>query len=113
MQKQTFNFLPVSVAGQWSVGLIVCMPILFFVGSFLANSLYQDIPAGNTIAEDLASRPALALSMLTGMVAGVLSFAFGLLAVLWKKDYSMLVFLAATIGATLLIFLAGELLFPH
>ena len=113
MNKQSWTFLPATVLGQWSVGLIVSMPILFYIGASFTNSLYAGVPSGNSIAEDVALRPALALTMLAGMLSGVLSFVVGLLAVFWKKERALLVYLSAAIGALLLMFLAGEFLFPH
>jgi len=63
--------MPKTTLGRWSVGLIVAMPVLFFIGRLLLNLLYKSVPAGNTILEDIAERPALALTMLSGMVSGI------------------------------------------
>lgn len=113
MTKQPWTFLPATVIGQWSVGLIVTMPILFIIGTSFANSIYQDVPAAGTILADIAARPALALTMLAGMAAGILAFVMGVVAIIWKRDRAVLVFLATAIGALLLVFLAGEFAFPH
>lgn len=98
---------------MWSVGLIVAMPVFFFIGSMLTNSIYASITAGDTIFEDIAARPALALSMLTGMAAGIAAFITGLLALVRKKEQAVLVYLSTIIGALLIFFLAAELIFPH
>jgi hypothetical protein len=113
MKKQSFKFLPKTAAGKWSVGLIIAMSILFFIGTSFTNSLYGSVPAGATILADIAARPALALTMLAGMAAGVSAFIVGLLAIIRQKDWAILVFLSTAIGALLLLFLAGEIISPH
>jgi thiamine transporter ThiT len=62
--------------------------------------------------EDIAARPALALSMLSGMVAGILALITGLVAII-RKEKAILVYIACIIGALLLMFLAGEFTSPH
>jgi hypothetical protein len=113
MTKQSWRILPKSALGKWSVGLIVAMPLLFFIGSSFTNSLYKAVPSGDTILADLVARPALALTMLAGMAAGISAFITGLLALIRQKDHALLVFVSSTIGGLLVVFLAGEFLFPH
>ena len=107
------RFGPKTRLGKWSVGLIVAMPILFFVGASFTNSLYESVPSGNTILEDIAKRPALALTMLTGMASGVSAFITGLIAIIKQKERALLVYMSIIVGALLLFFLIGEILFPH
>lgn len=99
---------PQTKAGKWSLGLIIAMPILFVIGTSLANTLYASVPAGGTILKDIVARPALSLTMLIGMAAGILACITGLIAILKEKERSFLVFIAAAIGALLIIFLAAE-----
>lgn len=113
MKKQPLSILPKTTSGKWSIGLIVAMPILFFIGTSLANSLYQSIPAGQTLLSDIALRPVLALSALAAMAAGISAFITGLLALTRQKEKSLLVYLSTAIGALLILFLAGELISPH
>jgi len=113
MTTQPWRIVPKTTLGQWSVGLIIAMPILFLIGSSFTNSLYKSVPAGDTILADIAARPALALTMLTGMVAGITAFITGLLAIIRQKERVLMVFVSCTIGALLVLFLAGEVLFPH
>ena len=112
MTKQSWKIIPVTPLGKWSVGLIVAMPILFILGTSLTNSLYASVPAGGTIMADIAARPALALTMLAGMAAGISAFVTGVIAIA-KKERAILVYVACAIGGLLLIFLAGEFGFPH
>jgi Na+/melibiose symporter-like transporter len=113
MTKQPWRVTPKTTLGKWSVGLILAMPILFIIGTSFTNSLYQSIPAGETILKDIAARPALALTMLAGMVAGISAFITGLLAILRQKENALLVYVSTVIGALLMLFLTGEIMFPH
>ena len=113
MTKQPWRITPKTTLGKWSVGLIVAMPILFAIGSSFTNSLYKSVPAGGTILADIVARPALALAMLTGMVAGISAFIVGLLAIVRQKEKAILVYVSTVIGALLMLFLTGEVVFPH
>jgi hypothetical protein len=55
----------------------------------------------------------LALTMLAGMAAGISAFITGLLAIIRQKDNAILAYVSTIIGALLILFLAGEILFPH
>ena len=83
------------------------------VGTSFTNSLYKSVPAGDTILADITARPALALTMLAGMVSGILAFITGLLAVMKQKENAVLVYISTVFGALFVLFLAGEILFPH
>ena len=113
MTKQPWRITPKTTLGKWSVGFIVAMPLLFIIGTSFTNSLYKSVPAGGTILADIFARPALALTMLAGMVAGILAFIVGLLAIVRQKENALLVYVSSSIGALLVLFLAGEILFPH
>jgi hypothetical protein len=75
--------------------------------------LYESVPAGDTLPADIVARPALALTMLAGMAAGMSAFITGFLAIIRKKENALLVYASTVIGALLIVFLAGEFLFPH
>ena len=113
MAKKSWRILPITTLGKWSIGLIIAMPLLFFIGSSFTNTLYQDVPSGDTILKDIAGRPALALTMLAGMACGISAFITGLLAIIRKQDNAVLVYASTVIGALLILFLATEILFPH
>ena len=113
MAKQSWRIVPQTILGRWSVGLIVAMPILFVIGTSLTNSLYESVPAGGTIVADIAARPALALTMLAGMAAGIAAFLVGLLALVRKKERALLVYVSTVVGMLLMVFLAGEFISPH
>lgn len=113
MAKRNWGILPLSDWGKWSIGLIVVMPLLLILGMTLARTLYVSVPAGETILADITARPALALSMLAGFGAGIVAFIAGLLAMIRRKDRSLLVILATVIGALVVVYLAAEILFAH
>ena len=113
MTKQPWRIIPKTTWGKWSVGLIVAMPILFVIGSSFTDSVYESVPAGETILADIVARPALALTMLAGMVAGVSAFIVGLLVIVRQKENAVLVYVSTVIGAFLVLFLTGEIAFPH
>ena len=105
--------MPKTNLGKWSLWLIVAMPILIAIGSSLTNSLYESVTSGNTIFEDIANRPALALSILGGLASGVIAFITGLVAILRQKERAFLVYASTVIGAGTLVFLIAEFSFPH
>ena len=113
MTKQPWKITPDAILGRWSVGLIVAMPIFFIVGASFADTLYKTVPVGKTIPADIVARPALALTMLAGMAAGILGFITGILAIVRQKEKALLVYISTVIGAVLVLFLVGEILFPH
>lgn len=113
VKSMKIDVVPRTNGGKWAVGLIVAMFLLFFAGTSLFGVLYQSVPAGNSIAEDIAGRPALAFTMLAGMLCGILAFGFGLFAITRQKERSILTYAASIIGALLILFLLGEFLFPH
>jgi hypothetical protein len=105
--------MPKTLLGKWSIGFIIAMPALFFLGMTFANSLYQSVPADSTILADITGRPALALTMLAGMASGIVAFITGLVAIVKQQERASLVYVATVIGALLILFLVGEVLFPH
>ena len=107
------SFIPKTKLGRWSLGLAAAMPVLFFIGMSFTNFLYKSVPAGGTILKDIAVRPALALTMLSGMVSGISAFVTGLIAIIRQKERAILVYGATLIGALLIIFLLGEFISPH
>lgn len=107
------GFLPKTKLGRWSLGLAAAMPVLFLIGTSLTNSLYESVPAGRTILEDISLRPALALTMLAAMISGISAFIIGLIAIIKQKERALLVYIATSAGAFLAVFLLGELIFPH
>ena len=106
------KFKPKNNLSKWSIGLIVIMPLLLYIGMSFVN-LYESVPAGKTILHDIALRPGVALPMLAGLVSGIAAFICGIIGITRKKDYSVLVFISTLIGFFVLLFILAEILFPH
>ncbi|MDK2849637.1 MAG: hypothetical protein PWR32_304 [Candidatus Woesearchaeota archaeon] len=104
------TFKPKTKLGKLSIALIVLIPALFFIGM---HSVVFYGPSGKTILQDIILRPAVSLPMLTGFLFGILAFLFGIIALIKKKDLSVLVFISTFIGFLFILFLLGEVLFPH
>ena len=113
MVNRSWKFIPVSQLGKWSVGLIAAMPLIFIIGISFAHPLYESVPTGDNILLDITKRPILALTMLTGMISGIMGFITGLTAIIRKKEKAVLVYISSLIGALFIFFLIGEILFPH
>jgi hypothetical protein len=111
MTNQPKRMRPTTALGIWSVALIACMPLLLVIGTSFASSFYRSVPAGDTIWADFAARPALALTSLAGVSAGILAFITGFLAIIRLKERALLVYISTATGSLVLLFLAGELLF--
>ena len=110
---KNIRFLPKTKLGKWSVGLIIAMFSLFFVGRLFFLKVYTSVSAGETILRDIVARPGLALSMLSGFASGIIAFITGLTTIIRNRERSILVFIATIIGALLILFLAAEVIFPH
>jgi len=106
------NFAPKSDLGKWSIGLIVIVPILIYLGMLFVN-FYGSVPAGKTILHDIIVRPGIALPMLAGFISGIAAFFTGIIGIIRKKDRSILVFLSTTIGFFVLLWCLAQFLFSH
>jgi len=105
------SFIPKATLGKWSVGLIVVIPIFFYIGmSFV--SFYKSVPAGKTIPRDIIVRPGVALSMLAGFISGIVAFFVAIISITRKKDYAVFVFLSTVIGFLVLLWCLAQILFP-
>lgn len=113
MKRQSWRIIPNTTLGKWSVVLVVVMPILFIIGTTWVASLYESVLAGGTLWADFVARPALMLTMLAGVAAGICAFITGLLAVIRKKEKALLVYLSTLIGALLIYFLVGMIISPN
>ena len=90
-QPGSFMRRPHTRLGWWAVGLSVVFTLLFLS---VANRIIQFSGL---------------LTMALGVVAGILT----LLALLWKRERSWLVWLMLLPGLFAIVFVSGELLFPH
>jgi hypothetical protein len=112
MARTSWRIMPTTLLGRWSVGASIAMPLLFNLGTSFINSLYLSVPAGNNIMADIGARPALAHTMLMGMMAGIVALITGLLAVIRQRERAILVYISTLIGALLVLFLAARYCIP-
>lgn len=112
MRTPSWRTLPITTLGWWSLALIAALPVFFLFGTSFASYLYESVPAGESLLADIAARPALALTMLAGMVSGMAAFVTGLLAVFRHKETALLVYISTLVGALVTLFLAGEIMLP-
>ncbi len=106
------KIVPKTILGKWSVVLIMVMSALFYIGMSFVG-FYSSIPAGKTIPQDVVNRPGVALPMLAGFTCGIIAFFMGIMGIIKKKDYSILIFLSSIIGFFILLWCFAEVLFPH
>jgi hypothetical protein len=105
--------MPRNAIAKWSLGLIIAMPILFYIGMTLTGTLYEGVSSGDTLLADISARPALALSMLLGMACGISAFVTGMISITKHRERGILVYASTIIGAALILFLAAEVIWPH
>ncbi len=103
------SFLPKTRTGRWSVWLAAAMLGLIFIGPTLDATFYKSVTAGNTILEDLAIRPFLAIPMLLGILSGIMAFVTGLMAIIKHKERAIIVYISTLLGALLLLIVIGDM----
>jgi len=101
--------LPKSVLGKFSVGFILLAPLLFQIGNSFVTMLYDSVPSGDTIFQDLQGRPLLVIAMLLGNLSAILSFLFGILGVIKKRERALLVYISTVLGGLFTIFIIMQL----
>jgi hypothetical protein len=103
------KLLPKTLLGKLSVISFILMPLLFYIATFILDSMYVSVSSGDTILEDIKVRPLLALTMLLANLLGILSFVFGIIAIKKLKEKSILVWVCTVLGGLLTIFLLLQL----
>jgi len=102
----TINLMPKTILGRWSVGLIVLFLLLLVLFHILVAS-------GQRGGETFFSNPYLAFTGIFIAMSGISSFFTGIFSIIRNKERSILVFLSTLIGLFVLLFVFGEILFPH
>lgn len=99
--------MPKTRLGKWSVGLVVVFFVLLGIGQIIVR--FQ----GSREDQTFLSNPLLSIPMLGSGAAAILAFFTGIVAIIKNKERSILVFLSTLLGLLVLIFVLGEILFPH
>jgi hypothetical protein len=100
------HFLPKTTSGKWSVALIFAF-IVFLISFQLV------VASGQRGGETFFSNLALAVPILIAGISGVSAFVTGLIGIIRTRERSVIVYLSVTIGLIVLLFLLGEIIFPH
>jgi hypothetical protein len=98
--------LPKTRLGKCSLWLIVTLVILFISFQLLVVSGQR---GGETFTDNLI----LSIPILLAGISGILGFVTGLVGIIKSKERSILVIFSTIIGFFALIFIIGELAFPH
>jgi hypothetical protein len=100
------NFMPKTFLGKWSVGLV----FLFFL---ILSLFYLLCALGERGGAGFFSNLYLAIPALSMAITGIAAFFTGIIGIIKKKDYSILVFLSTAIGFLVLFWCLAEILFSH
>ncbi|NIT04412.1 hypothetical protein GTO10_05950 [Candidatus Saccharibacteria bacterium] len=100
------RILPSTPLGKWTVGLTAFFFLLFGTFQLLVAS-------GQRGGATFFSNPLLAIPGLLMGISGIAAFFTGAFSVVRSKERSILVFLATLFGLFVLIFVLGEILYPH
>ena len=98
--------MPKTILGKWSIDLAVASIVLFISIQFLVVSGLRD-------SYTFISGLLLTIPVPLAGISGVSAFFTGIIGTIKSKERSVLVFLSTMIGFFVLIFLLGEILFPH
>jgi len=105
-KNMRISFLPKTLLGKWSIGLIIAF-FLFLVAFQLL------VASGQRGGDTFFSNLVLTVPILLAGTSGVSAFPTGLIGVIRSKERSVLVFLTILIGFFVLSFWLGEILSPH
>jgi len=98
--------MPKTVLGKWAIWLIVVFFILFAVFQIL-------VAIGQRGGEKFFDNLLLAMPGLLMAITGIGSFFTGIVSIVKNKERAALVFVATAVGLLILLFVLGEIIFPH
>lgn len=99
-------FMPITLLGKWSISLAIALTALFILFQVL-------VALGQRGGETFFSNLVLTIPIILSGLSGVLAFLTGILGIIRSRERSILVFLSTMIGFFVLLFILGEILFPH
>jgi cytochrome bd-type quinol oxidase subunit 2 len=106
MIRMRFRVYPGTSPGRWSVVFA-----LGFFALYYARKLVMK-PEFHTGGEGFFGNMPAALIMIAAFLVGSLAF-FAFLKSLFKKEFSLIAFVCGAFGLLLILFAAGEVLYPH
>jgi predicted phage tail protein len=102
--KSSFLSVPSTRLGWWAFVLGAAFIVMFFINAAVFMRLPDETPWRTTVLPFYGI-----LMMASGLLSGIL----GLIAVIQKKELSILVWATLLPGVFVIFFLLGEFLFPH
>jgi divalent metal cation (Fe/Co/Zn/Cd) transporter len=102
------SILPKTSLGRWSVGLAAAFILLFV----LLQTFYASVRR-NPVPNPVPPSPVILIGVVARYISGIASFVTGLISMIKSKERSILVFSVVIVGFLALIWLLGEVLFPH
>ena len=84
------KLIPKSLPGKLSIGIIILMPLYFYILSRVLSHLVLE----------------------GGIIYGIAAFFCGIIGIIRKKDYSLIVFLSTAIGLFILLYFLQQAFFP-
>jgi len=100
------HFKPTTSLGKRSAWLIFTFAVSLALFGILVAS-------GQRGGDTFFSNPILTIPILVAAIAGISAFIVGLASILRRRERSISVYLAVGFGLITLIFVLGELIFPH
>ena len=102
------NILPKTPLGRWSVGLTAAFILLDVLRQIFYAYLHRD-----PIPNPPPPSPFVFMAVGVHHISGIAAFVTGLISIIKSKERSILVFLVVAVGFLALLFLLGEVIFPH
>ncbi len=103
--------MPKTKLGRWSVWLIIVFFVLFILMQIIA-AVGRSQGAFDSDSFN-AYQILIPITIIPAGICGLAAFFTGIISIIKSKERSVFVFLATAIGFFVLIFLLGEILFPH
>ena len=102
------SILPKTLLGRWSVGLAIAFFLLFV----LFQTFAPFVPR-NPVPNPGPPSPVILMVVVADYISGISAFVTGLISIIKSRERSILVFLVVVVGVLALLFLLGEVIFPH
>lgn len=99
--------MPKTFLGKWAVGLVILFFLLLATGMFVVSVL------GQTGGETIFDNPVISIPMLGAGATAIIAFFTGITSIIKDKERAIIVYLATAIVFFVLIFVLGEILYPH
>lgn len=100
------HFKPTTDLGRRSAWLIVAFAVL--LGAF-----YILVASGQRGGDTFFSNPVLTVPMLLAVASAIAAFITGIISIKKKKERSVAVYMAVSVGLFVIVLALAEVIFPH